>query len=602
MNITRRDFLKASAALGGALSLRASGLLELQKVFAGGPDSPPVIWLQGQSCTGCSVSFLNSIYYATVDDLLINKLDVKFQSTVMAAAGDLAVESAEIARSEGGYILVIEGSIPSEADGGYCRVWENTTMLQAFESFAASADAIIALGTCASYGGMYAASPNPTGAMGVEEALDYLGLQATVINIPGCPIHPDWFVGTVAMLLNGQMPVLDEHGRPEDFYKRTVHDKCPNKIKLDAFMEQYGMTGDNLKMDFNLDGEVNDIDLAILEDAGYGLKAKVLSETGCLKELGCKGPDTRADCPIRKWHNPGPGEQGVNWCVDSRSPCHGCTEPNFPDGMTPFYKIGQPAVPTEPGSDTITITKAEYTVDTQQLRVEATSTDQPNAVLTVVGFGAMTWNAANNRYEYLIAPVSDPGGSVTITSNLGGSATAAVVHTGGEVPGADTITITKSEYRLDTSELRVEATSTAQPNTVLTLEGYGQMTWKADKNKYEYRVKPIADPGSTVTVVSSLGGSATAEVEHKYVEPPTTDSITIIKAEYKTGRRELKVEATSSAQPKAVLTVEGYGRMTYKAEKNKYEYRAKGVADPGNSITVTSNLGGNAVASVKHRR
>ncbi|MHC4193595.1 MAG: NADH-quinone oxidoreductase subunit B family protein, partial [Planctomycetota bacterium] len=192
MKVTRRQFLRATAAVGGALTLRASGLLQLQKALAAEGGAPPVIWLQGQSCTGCAVSFLNSVYYATADDLLINELDVRFQSNVMAAAGDLAVESAEMTRSEGGYILVVEGSTPAGANGEYCHLWEGMTMLEAMKTFAPGADIILAFGTCASYGGIYAAAPNPTEAMGVRDTLDYLGLEGTVINIPGCPAHPDW--------------------------------------------------------------------------------------------------------------------------------------------------------------------------------------------------------------------------------------------------------------------------------------------------------------------------------------------------------------------------------------------------------------------------
>jgi len=506
MKITRRDFLKATAAIGGALTLRASGLLQLQKVLAAEGGAPPVIWLQGQSCTGCAVSFLNSVYYTTVDDLLINKLDVRFQSNVMAAAGDLAVESAEMTRSEGGYILVVEGSTPAGANGEYCHLWEGMTMLEAIKTFAPAADIIIALGTCASYGGIYAATPNPTDAMGVNDALNYLGLQATVINIPGCPAHPDWLVGTVALLLNGQMPVLDEFGRPEDFYKHTVHSKCPNKVKLDAFMEQYGMTGDNLKMDFNRDGEVNDVDSAILADAGYGLKAEMLSESGCLRPLGCKGPDTHADCPIRKWNTAGAGEQGVNWCVDARSVCIGCTEPTFPDGMSPFYKLeGKVTGP-------ITVRKAEYRIDRHELRVEANSSGQPAEVLTVEGYGVMTWNEDKDKYEYRAKPVADPGDSITVTSDSGASVTKSVAHVGKGI--VDTLTIRKAEYRADRQELKVEANSPQQPTDVLTVEGYGVMTWNTDKHKYEYRAKPVADPGASVTVTSSLGGSATVSVTY----------------------------------------------------------------------------------------
>jgi len=310
--VTRRDFLKASAAITGALALKASGLLELQKAMAGGPNAPPVIWLQGQGCTGCSVSFLNSAYYTTVDDLLINTLDVKFHPNVMAAAGEMAVEAAETARTDGGYVLIIEGAIPAGENGDYCHIWPGMTMLDALRAYTLKDDsnpgpiAILAVGTCACYGGMSAGEPNPTEAMGVKDALDYLRLQrevqAPVINIPGCPAHPDWIVGTVAALLAGETPELDRYGRPKDFFQNTVHNRCPNSIRTE--------------------------------------KAEALSQVGCLRDLGCKGRWTRADCPLRKWNSGGHGEQGVNWCVGARTPCHGCTEPDFPDGMSPFYELG----------------------------------------------------------------------------------------------------------------------------------------------------------------------------------------------------------------------------------------------------------------------
>jgi hydrogenase small subunit len=302
MNINRRDFLKASAAIAGAMALKASGLMQLQKAMANGADKPPVIWLQGQGCTGCSVSLLNSVFHTTVDDLLINTLDLQFHPTVMAAAGELAVEAAENARDAGGYVLVVEGSIPTGEQGEYCELWPGMTMLNGLASFAQNAGVILAVGTCACYGGMSGGEPNPTGAMGVGDALDYLGLQATLINIPGCPAHPDWIVGTVAALLAGETPELDEDGRPKEFFGTQVHKQCPNR----------GLGGG---------------------------QAKVLSDSGCLSALGCKGQQTHADCPIRQWNSAAHGQTGVNWCVGAKNPCQGCTEPDFPDGMSPFYHL-----------------------------------------------------------------------------------------------------------------------------------------------------------------------------------------------------------------------------------------------------------------------
>lgn len=305
MKITRRDLLKASAAITGAIALKASGLMELQKALAA-TDGPAVIWLQGQGCTGCSVSLLNSIEYMTADELLLNTIDLKFHSSVMAAAGDLASDAAEEARDAGGYVLVVEGAVPTGEGGDYCELWPGMTMLDAIASFAPGAIAVLAVGTCAAYGGMSAGGPNPTDAMGVNNALAHIGLTATVINIPGCPSHPDWIVRTVAVLLavlagTGDMPELDEHGRPTEFFGEYIHQNCPNK--------------------------------------GIARKAEVLSEEGCLAGLGCKGQQTHGDCPIRKWNSGGQGEGGVNWCIGARNPCQGCTDPAFPDKMGSFYNL-----------------------------------------------------------------------------------------------------------------------------------------------------------------------------------------------------------------------------------------------------------------------
>jgi hypothetical protein len=164
----------------------------------------------------------------------------------------------------------------------------------------------------------------------------------------------------------------------------------------------------------------------------------------------------------------------------------------------------------------------------------------------------------------------------------------------------DVITIKKAEYKVGDKELRVEATSSAQPDAILTVEGYGTMVWKTDKNKYELRIIPVADPGGAITVTSDLGGTATKPLTYKDLpeEPPQQDIVTINKAEYKVGDKELRVEATSSAQPNATLTVAGYGTMVWKADKNKYELRIKPTGNPGGSVTVTSSLSGSATKTV----
>jgi hydrogenase small subunit len=300
MRIGRRDFLKLAAAAAAAGRLAPAALAALKEVLAG-RDAPRVIWLQGAGCDGCAVSLLNSIHYDTADELLLNTLDVKFQSNVMAAAGDLAVNAAEAARVQPGYILIVEGAIPIGADGRYCRLWSGTSMQAGLQSYAANAAFIVALGTCACYGGVSAGAPNPTAARGVRQLLSS---DARLVNVPGCPAHPDWLVGTLTYLMtHQQLPPLDAYRRPLEFFGRRVHDQCYKRHKL----------------------------------CGTTPLADQLGGEGCLEYLGCKGKKTYSDCPLRRWNSGGQRKYGVNWCVGARSPCLGCVNPSFPDGMSPFY-------------------------------------------------------------------------------------------------------------------------------------------------------------------------------------------------------------------------------------------------------------------------
>jgi hypothetical protein len=214
----------------------------------------------------------------------------------------------------------------------------------------------------------------------------------------------------------------------------------------------------------------------------------------------------------------------------------------------------------------------------------------------------MTWKADKNKYELRIKPVADPDAPITVTSDAGGTATKSLTYKDlpEEPPQQDIVTFKKAEYKVGDKELRVEAFSSSQPDAILTVAGYGAMIWKADKNKYELRIKPVADPDAPITVTSDLGGTATKSLTYKDLpeEPPQQDIVTIKKAEYKVGDKELRVEAFSSAQPDATLTVEGYGTMTWKADKNKYELRIKPIANPGGSITVTSDAGASVTKAI----
>ncbi|MBN2073400.1 MAG: hydrogenase small subunit [Actinobacteria bacterium] len=267
----------------------------------------PVISLQGQNCTGCVTSTLCSEYPAIknilLDDLLPGvKLDFVFHPTIMTASGNLAMDMLEKAGKERGYVLIIDGAIPAKDDGIYCVTGEKdgkkSTILDEVIEFSRNAMLVIALGTCAAFGGIAAAHPNPTGARGVGDVFLTHEIKVPLINIPGCPPHPDWLFGTITeVLLKGLENVeLDDLKRPKTFYGKLIHENCPNRAYFDE-----------------------------------GKFAKKLGDKGCLYELGCKGPITYSDCPLRQWNGK------TNWVIGCGAPCSGCTQPEFPDFVGDFY-------------------------------------------------------------------------------------------------------------------------------------------------------------------------------------------------------------------------------------------------------------------------
>lgn len=296
VGISRRSFLKYCMGSAAALGLDWTVLGNLQKVL-GAARGPAVIWLNGANCTGCTVSLANRISdQAPVDiaDLLVNTIDLKFHANLMSAAGDLAVE-ALAAAAQGPFVLAVDGGVPTAFNGHTCILWtENgreVTALEAVKTLVPKAAATLCIGTCSSFGGIPSGNPNPTGIKSVGTLTG-----AKTINIPGCPAHPDWIVWTIASLIAGVTPALDAYSRPVALFgpEKVIHKNCPRKGK----------------------GE-----------------ARTFGEEGkCLKELGCKGPSTKADCFSRKWNN------SVNWCIGANAVCLGCTEQGFPDRFSPLYK------------------------------------------------------------------------------------------------------------------------------------------------------------------------------------------------------------------------------------------------------------------------
>ncbi len=271
----------------------------------------PLVWLAASACTGCSISLLNSAS-PRIKNILVDQIvpgvhiNLRFHQTIMAGAGEQVVKVLEDTAKEkpGGYVLAVDGAIPAAAGAMYCAMGERdgkpVSMEERFTELARDAMAILAIGTCSSFGGIPAAAPNPTNCQPLKKILDARGIDKPLVNIPGCPPHPDWIVGTVAgILLNGLPGAgdLDDNLRPLAFYGKLIHENCPRRAYFDE-----------------------------------GKFAKKPGDEGCLYELGCKGPITYSDCPLRRWNN------GTNWVIGAGAPCNGCTQPEFPDQVAPFYE------------------------------------------------------------------------------------------------------------------------------------------------------------------------------------------------------------------------------------------------------------------------
>ena len=294
--LSRRDFLKYCAGAGAALGLANFMTAErIAQALETAAKKPPLIWLEGQDCAGCTISLI-SVENPSPASLILDKISVRYHETIMAASGALAEKAREETIQEGGYVLVVEGSIP-QADDRYCMVGGHS-FRKIVKETAENAAAIIAVGACAAYGGIPRGTP--TQGMPLSKVLP----DRTIINLPTCPVHMDHLMGTVIyFLVTQKAPSLDKLGRPLMYFGMTVHDNCRRRGHFDE---------DRFLTDWN-DPEQRD---------------------WCLLMKGCKGPETYSDCPIRRWNN------GINFCIDAGAPCQGCSEPEFYAEQSPLYAMG----------------------------------------------------------------------------------------------------------------------------------------------------------------------------------------------------------------------------------------------------------------------
>ncbi|MDP2107240.1 MAG: hydrogenase small subunit, partial [Desulfobulbaceae bacterium] len=324
--ISRRDFMKYCSIMASSMGLSTGMAPKIAEAIANPARRPPVIWLHGQECTGCTETLLRPSH-PTLENLILDIISLDYHETLNVGSGHQAEAALKQSMQEnaGKYILVIEGAIPIKENGIYCMIGGKTFMSMVEET-AARAGAIIAIGSCAAWGGIPSAAPNPTGAIGATELLQ----GKTVVCIPGCPPNPYNFLSTVVHFLTfGSLPSLDDQGRPKFAYGRLIHENCERRPHFDAgrFAEQFGDEGHRL---------------------GY-----------CLYKLGCKGPVTHANCPEILFNDVG----GGTWPVGTGHPCFGCVEKGIGFNMPLFTQaeiqhptpsaIQAPITPDHPSGATI---------------------------------------------------------------------------------------------------------------------------------------------------------------------------------------------------------------------------------------------------------
>lgn len=303
--ISRRDFLKFCATTASLLALPPAMIPRIVKALENTPRQS-VIWLSFQECTGCTES-LTRAHASTIEGLIFNLISLDYHHTLQAASGEAAENARQAAMkaNNGNYLLVVDGSIPL-GHPGYSTIAgiSNHEMLL---EVAQGAKAIIAVGTCAAFGGLPHAFPNPTGAVSVQELIT----DKPIINVPGCPPIPVVISSLIAHYVTlGQLPQLDSLNRPLSFFGENIHDRCYRRpfYERGKFAESF-------------------------DDEGA-------RQGWCLYKLGCKGPVTYNACAITKWNN------AVSFPIESGHGCLGCSEPDFWDAGSFYKALSTPTVGT----------------------------------------------------------------------------------------------------------------------------------------------------------------------------------------------------------------------------------------------------------------
>lgn len=297
--VSRRDFLKFCTITAASLGLAASFGPEIAHALETKPRLP-VIWIDGLSCSCCTESFIRSSH-PLAKDIILSMISLDYNDVIMAASGIQAQEAFDnaIEKNRGNYILAVEGNAPYNWDGMGC-IDGGKPFLRKLETGARYAKAVVAWGTCASWGCVQAARPNPSRVKPVAKIIH----DKPVIKIPGCPPIPDVMSALICYILTfDRLPELDSQGRFAAFYGQHVHDQCVRRAHFDAgeFVESWDDEG---------------------AKKGY-----------CLYKMGCKGPTTFNACPNTRWND------GVSYPVESGHPCLGCSEQAFFDQGSFYDRI-----------------------------------------------------------------------------------------------------------------------------------------------------------------------------------------------------------------------------------------------------------------------
>ena len=198
--VSRRSFMKLCAGIAAAAGLsplavpRVAEALE-SVIGATSGNLYPVIWIEGASCTGCTESFAQ-VETPDVASVVLDLISLNYSETLSAAAGHSVEEAKAQTIAAGNYILIYEGAVLEAFEGNALRVAGETGITALVEA-AESANAVVAVGSCAVNGGWMAAHPNPAQALGVQQYLEKVGVTTPVVNVPGCPVNPEWVMSVL---------------------------------------------------------------------------------------------------------------------------------------------------------------------------------------------------------------------------------------------------------------------------------------------------------------------------------------------------------------------------------------------------------------------